>query len=259
MSDPLVCAVMLTRDRPAMAKRAVECFRRQSYDNKKLLIWDTGLDRAFTYKWHLLDNEHVTEDVPDFAIGELRNRANGWPYTEDAQIIMHWDSDDWSHPNRVAEQVALLQSGDLDAVGYNEMLFWRATPHVVTERVGDIRITKHGIEADVRPHGQAWLYRNNDPRYCIGTSLCYWRKTWEAKPFNPKLPERCGGTGEDTEWIRGLRTRAMSSLVPRLGESPMMIATIHGSNTQDYSGIETAHNWTRVPEWDGVCRKTMEL
>ncbi len=40
MPEPLVCCVMLTRDRPEMVKRAVDSFRSQTYKRKKLLIYN---------------------------------------------------------------------------------------------------------------------------------------------------------------------------------------------------------------------------
>ena len=46
MSNPSVCAVMLTADRPELTRQAVECFRRQTYDPicRTLLIFDSGND-----------------------------------------------------------------------------------------------------------------------------------------------------------------------------------------------------------------------
>jgi hypothetical protein len=38
MSEPTVCCIMLTKDRPALAARAVRCFRQQTYERKRLLI-----------------------------------------------------------------------------------------------------------------------------------------------------------------------------------------------------------------------------
>ncbi len=34
MNEPTVCAMMLTADRPELAKRAVECFRAQTYPSQ---------------------------------------------------------------------------------------------------------------------------------------------------------------------------------------------------------------------------------
>ncbi len=224
-----------------MAALAVQAFRSQTYQNKRLLIWDTSGVRPFAYSWDLPDNEHVTEDVAEFTIGELRNRANGWEYgKERPDIFIHWDDDDWSHPNRIAEQVALLQASGKQGVGYRDMLFWR--------EVSDPYIGH-----------QAWLYSNADPRYCLGTSLCYWREVWEKRPF------KAISRGEDLEFQRDLDRLGVSTFrLPRAipGDEnperrPMMIASIHSGNHVEYQ--LTTHNWKRVPEFDSYCRERMAL
>lgn len=261
MTEPLVGCVMLTKNRTKMAQRAVRCFQNQTYGMKALLIWDTGeLNQDFQVDdgsktqpiWHI-----PAEAYTDRKIGGLRNDANGWWHHSagvNPDILIHWDDDDWSHPNRIAEQVALLQESGANAVGYREMLFWKTRlqdfPTVTMET------------------GEAWLYRNNDPRYCIGTSLCYWRTTWEEKPFRDDFPLNNQATGEDNEWQRDLKRKTESSLArvdlplgPNrgYGPNPRMIASIHGRNTASYHGIEKNESWTRVPEWDAHCRKVMEL
>ena len=235
MNEPSVCAIMLTRDRPDMAKRAGECFRAQTYDpaRRQLLIYDTGNTDWF------FDNSDSENEliVPAFAdagktIGALRNAANGC--TIRGSILLHWDSDDYSHPTRIAEQVALLQSSGAEAVGYNEMLFWRDS----TARGNTINGT-----------GEAWLYRGD----ILGTSLCYWHGAWQRKPF-PNT-----SYGEDTEWL--CHIRAIGAFE---NDNPRMIARIHAGNAKNPAydlGQMKAHpaHWTRVPEWDKYCAERMEL
>lgn len=246
MSEPTVCAILLTADRPELARRAVECFRAQTYPAKRLLIFDSGQE---------MDPSLEREDLSEFwvpaptglTIGDLRNRANAF-WTE-YPVIVHWDSDDWSHPNRIAEQVELLQSSGADAVGYNEMLFWRER---VESKVGEI------------DPGTAWLYTGS----ILGTSLCYWRQTWERVRFRSQRanPMHDKGVGEDHDFLldlhaAGMKSVGVSSLVPNPMD-PLMIARIHGSNTSNaYSPADMAResqHWKRVPEWDQFCRRTME-
>jgi hypothetical protein len=103
--------------------------------------------------------------------------------------------------------------------------------------------------------GEAWLYTAQDPRYCVGSSLCYWRSTWERKPF-PAVTH-----GEDTQWQTGLKRASVSSINGIHKQQPFeydppeprLIATIHGGNTALHID-EKAQEWRRVPEWDTYCR-----
>lgn len=265
MKEPTVVCVMLTKDRPELAARAVRCFQRQTYENKRLLIVNSGHSGPLTK-----DEDQSYEPggivepcfigIDGWTIGALRNHACYYAshhYTEARtrpEIFATWDDDDYSNPNRLTEQVALLQASGADAVGYNQMLFWRTggAPH------------QAGEEPDTWDGEQSWLYTNPSPSYALGTSLCYWRKTWERRPF-PDLPRPGCATGEDTEWIRGLDVHAASSRMAPWDSpqgpafQPRMIATIHGGNTSgQYRNLSESKSWTRVPSWDGYCRTTIE-
>src|SRR6266568_2655786 len=75
--DPTICAIMLTRDRPAMAARAVESFRRQTYERKRLLVVNSGPSPILPRDSDC--DEWPQESEPCFigcdakSIGELRN------------------------------------------------------------------------------------------------------------------------------------------------------------------------------------------
>ncbi len=307
MSEPTVCAILLTADRPEYARRAIECFRAQTYPAKRLLIIDTGEAKSISVPCEVCDGGRdnilpfcpgcglrydpsrpapVMEwgdwrpDLRGQSIGKLRNFAAS--HVTSCDVIVHFDDDDISHSNRISEQVALLQSSGADAVGYREMLFWR-------EWRGEERLSREGVRRAVDimsgadPHGEAWLYSQSDPRYTLGTSLCYWRKTWERCPFPPT------SQGEELVFMHsGLKTVGVSSLemmnpwatvacscgnrYPRSGapcskcgvypdDKPRMIARIHSGNTSNaYDPREMAarSEWRRVPEWDAYCRATME-
>lgn len=252
MSAPItVLAVMLVDGRPAMVQRAIRCFQAQTHKLKRLLIYDSGAEPVTVMQGDGIYYDEVPDSV---TIGMLRNRANGYAVPEclDCQIIMHWDSDDWSHPQRMTEQVELLEASGKRAVGYRNMLFW-----------------------DQRECGRAWLYSNNDPRYCLGTSLCYWRSAWEARPFADE-PKRRGGPGEDVLWLSEVASLGVPSFpgpidslwewtTPydcRLPEyvAPRMFASIHAGNTQAYDlVVGQSPSWRRMPECDQHCREVMAL
>jgi glycosyltransferase involved in cell wall biosynthesis len=211
----------------------LKSFRSQTYRNKRLLICDNGTEPLTDIR--LMDWEQcVWEPRRSRLIGALRNEANlaACEGADPPDIIAHWDSDDWSHPYRLVEQVALLYNsnprdnpiaGEVEAVSYYDMLFWDSTP------------------------GQfcgAWLYRSPNVLCPIGTSLMYRRKTWERRPFANRH------VGEDLEWWSGVRGVMMSSLQPR---EPRMIAAIHGANTVPNPINPDSREWGRAPEWDKTC------
>jgi hypothetical protein len=262
MTDPTVCCVMLTRDRAELAAKAVECFRRQTYENKRLLIYRTcgTLSAALSAENFSLDeSEGMIVAVPrsDATIGMLRNDAAGFACEHQApEIYVHWDDDDWSHPNRIAEQVALLQASGADVVGYSEMLFWRDAISVPEKYREDLGSTW-------TEEGEAWLYAHQSPKrpYALGTSLCYWRKTWERHHFANETQ------GVEDHWLREKNVDSVSSVghpVYRSGNpEPRMIARIHGGNTSNGYNLEEyvargSQEWKRVPEWDARVKEILE-
>src|SRR6185436_15303374 len=142
MSNPTVCAMCLVNGRAEMVKRAIKAFKEQTYTGER---------------WLLSFN-----DGSGATIGTLRNRA---VESIRADIIVHWDSDDWSHPRRIEEQVALLQSSGKECVGYREMLFWDS-------RECQGRAADGSSVGPPTRVAAAWLYTNRDTRYCLGASLC---------------------------------------------------------------------------------------
>lgn len=238
--EPLACAVCLTRDRPEMLQRAIACFRAQTYGRRHLYIMDSGLTPATdSLPDRYPESNILYHHTHGGSIGHLRNYAANWQDDRLPDVFIHWDDDDWSHPERIAEQVALLKASGKEAVGYREMLFW-----------------------DSRP-GQfcaAWLFTSGLPRYCLGTSLCYWRSVWQKRPFEDVQ------IGEDYRWLQGVDSLGTSSMnLPEEHSHPRMIASIHGSNTspvykREYlEGSEAQRGeWKRAPAWDDFCRRTME-
>lgn len=223
---PSVCCVMLTRDRPEMARQAVESFRRQTYADKHLLIYNTSNSGKLDIGNDGRVSEVLAGERRGATIGALRNLANG--YAGQAMILIHWDDDDLSHCERIADQVALLQASGADIVGYRECLFWREPE-------------------------EAWIYANNNPRYAIGSSLCYWRQFWDKHPFQD-LPAARGGTGEDHVFLRETNSIGVSGL----GVEPRLICRIHSANTADYAAVVgKSTSWTRAPQWDDYCRNWM--
>lgn len=275
VSEPTVCCVMLTRDRPALAARAVRCFQRQTYERKVLLIVDSGKVHMPVGKWKSTALRQLDyHQASALSIGTMRNVAASFTEGDDwsfrkPEIMCHWDDDDYSHPYRIAEQVDLLMTSKKQVVGYRDMLFWRTSP--LAQVMGPLSRhfgTQRAEQIANAASGEAWLYTHAHQSYCLGTSLCYWREVWERKPFGdqPRLGKM---TGEDHDFLEGLDSLGWTSLdnpgaFDRHHDSwgadrnPRMIASIHGGNTSgQYTNMEPP-SWERVPEWDKECRRIME-
>jgi glycosyltransferase involved in cell wall biosynthesis len=228
MIEPHVTAVCLTADRQQFTDRAVAFFLGQTYQNKAMLILDNGVtpyELPFSPQGRIVV---VRTNPPNKTIGLLRNIANDMCRTTD--IVAHWDSDDYSHPLRLAWQVARLKGiepGALDAVGYRNILFFRRRDY------------------------SAWLFRHAKPSYCVGTSLCYRRSAWEKAPFEEK------NIGEDYLWLRHVKSQGEDGFFK---EHPAMVAEIHGANTTELEhALEESESWKRVPEWDERLIQLMRL
>jgi len=232
---PQVCAICLTADRQALTDRAVACFLAQTYKPSHLLIYDTGKK---PYRLNCLASSRITvvNDGHEMAraIGALRNTANGLtpPGTD---ILIHWDSDDWSSPHRIADQVACLPESGRDCVGYNSVLFWR--------------------------RGEAWAYTNRNSDYCIGASLCYWRKTWERQPFKGNRPDMAKrALGEDKEFLQHIDAEGFPAIFE---DHATLVCEIHGGNTMSYDleAMQATGDtfWRRAPQFDAKLAELMKL
>ena len=233
MRRPTVTAVCLTADRQAYTDRAVQSFLEQTYENSRLLIYDTGKK---PYSMERLASGRIAliraEDAPNRTIGALRNEAHRHAETE---VLIHWDSDDWSAPYRIEDQVRLLVISNADIVGYNDLLFWDSLK------------------------SEAWVYRHPSHKYPIGTSLCYWRKFWDTHPFQGT------SAGEDFHFVHGQRTSACTSMQsygddPGLTAAwkPMLVAEIHGGNTHAKVSPDKLE-WKRETGWDGRLKELMGM
>ncbi len=284
MNQPTVCAICLVNGREAMVRRAVRSFNAQTYQSKTLLIWDTGeLNNDFDTSEQRGGNIlHIPAEAyrEGIKIGALRNEANAFVKHD---ILIHWDSDDWSHPNRVAEQIALLQASGKECVGYRDMLFWRE--QIIDQRALGPLAAHFGAERAAAIvgaiPGEAWLYSNGNTRYALGTSLCYWRRTWERNPFEPDKPATDQGQGEDDAFLKKVSCYGVTSTgkpptwrelnnpagrdTVTFGDGtdgPRMIASVHGGNTSSIASLAIRlqdSSMKRRPDLDQYCRGRMSL
>ena len=117
MSEPLVSAVMVTRDRVALARRAFRCLRNQTWTNVELIVVDDGdesyedliaeFSDSFPIQYHRIDPD------PKVKLGGLRNLSHELARGD---YLVQWDDDEWFHPERIRHQMEMLHNEGFDAV-----------------------------------------------------------------------------------------------------------------------------------------------
>jgi len=194
---------MPTRGRPQFALRALECFLSQTWPNKELVILDDQDAPSFP-DGIVAPGIYYERLKRRYSIGAKRNmccsRASG-------DILIHWDDDDECAPERMADQVARLQTSAIGFTGYHSMIF------------------EDG-------QGRRWKYRNH-VHYALGTSFCYTREFWETHPF-PDV-----NRSEDNAIVNKI------SGFPSVDAGEMIIARIHSGNTSEKT-LEGNVNWTAL-------------
>jgi hypothetical protein len=155
------------------------------------------------------------------SIGAMRNIGVEAAIKAGADVIVHWDDDDYSFPGRIASQLRDLEESESGVAGYRAMRFWDSTKQ------------------------ECWWYRNDNRRYACGTSLIYQVDIWKRTPF-PDL-----NVGEDAAWC---------SFVKPVGTLDMfhLVAEIHGGNTCGHIDPE-ASEWTRMSSQDEKLKEIMKL
>lgn len=123
-ASPLVSCLMVTRNRAARARMAVECFLRQNYPARELVILDDGEDDALREYVGALADPRIRCFRPlgeRATLGELRNRAVALAR---GTYVCQWDDDDYYDPARIACQVAALQMTRADACFLHRWTMW---------------------------------------------------------------------------------------------------------------------------------------
>lgn len=114
---PLVTCLCLTKDRREWLPKAIECFLRQTYENRELLI---VANRPEDCDGIVPPDPRIQVSIADGVVGKKRNAG-----CEEArgEVIAIWDDDDYSAPGRLAHQVAKLAQSAKAVTGFSSMKF----------------------------------------------------------------------------------------------------------------------------------------
>jgi len=207
MAEPLVSCVMVTKDRLLLARRAVECFTKQTWGNKELVIIDDG-DQDYT---PMLDAYRASAPIryfrvkpdPGARLGDLRNlsldRANG-------EFVAQWDDDEWCHPERLELQMRAVVGG-LDVAVLRNTLYHLDTPGFVDHLFSTC------MRDGARPG--TILHRRSNARY------------------------RSLSRAEDTEYLARLGETLRVGVLDA-PHSHLFVRCFHGKNTWDLNHFEGA-------------------
>lgn len=204
---------MPTRARPHFARQALRMWEAQTYPNRELIV----IDEEFASSLGGVElPAGVVREVlrSKLNIGAKRNLACSMAAGE---IIVHWDDDDLSHPDRIAEQVRALQTSGKSVAGFPCINFWDQFT------------------------GQLWRYLGADG-YMPGTSLCYWRTAWSRSPFVQI------DRGEEVHWLVKMGTAEML----RMENDSLMLARHHENKGRpQFAEGRTYHalSLDALPEW----------
>ena len=120
---PLISCVMPTRGRIFPARYAIQCFRRQSYQNRELVVVCASPgSEVEQYLAELGDPRirfFVAEDTQ--TVGDMRNFAAD---RAEGELICVWGDDDLSHPDRLVYQLSAVEAFDTSAAFLKRVMLW---------------------------------------------------------------------------------------------------------------------------------------
>lgn len=136
-SDPLVSAVIITRNRPSLLLNAIQSVKNQTYGNIEIIVVDDCSDVDL--------GRIIAPRHPDVRL--FRNATNGGPgHSRNrgidharGEIVAFLDDDDEWLPEKLEEQVRLLREADACVCGYRV----RETGRVRTQNV--VQVTPHHL------------------------------------------------------------------------------------------------------------------
>ncbi len=191
---PLVSCIMPTFNRRRFVPLAVRTFLAQDWSARELVIVDDGsepiadlLPEDPRIRYVRLDRRH--------SIGAKRNLAC---QAARGEVIVHWDDDDWSSPQRLTYQVSSLLQARADVCGLSRLYYHQPGS------------------------GRSWRYVYPDGQrpWVSGNTLCYRKDFWSRHPF-PDL-----NVGEDARFLWSNPSRRLLAL----DDSSFFVALIHSAN-----------------------------
>lgn len=209
---PLISCICITRQRPGLLEKAIDCFQNQTYPNKELVIAVEDRDQEtldFLKRKKQMQGTRVViiKSEAVLTLGALRNRAIS---EASGHFVSQWDDDDWYHPEKLLYQYNLLTVTALPATVLGKIIIY------------------DGIS------GKAYL---SCYRHWEGTIL-YTKETALKYPYSNLK------RGEDTPVISSLVQNKILHTDNTV--QPLYIYRYHGANTWDYRHFQGFFPFSRL-------------
>lgn len=198
----LVCAVMPTRGRSRLAALALQSYLSQKYENKRLYILDDASDPSFP-DWRYVATVDYRQHYRSMNIPEKRNVLTGLAPKD--SVIMHFDSDDWSAPDRMSSQMHLMDESQSPFVAFHSVLFYEEQT------------------------GRAYKYEGTPRFVAVGTSFCFTREWGFKHPF-PEQPTKRNPLALATDNAVAEMARQEQCLLTVDG-GQLIVARVHPGNS----------------------------
>jgi len=122
-SMPLVSCLMVCHDNTRFAEFSVQCYLRQNYSNRELIVLYESPDPQFEASLKRFENAGVrlVGVGPGFSLGELRNVSVAHAKGE---LLCQWDAADLFDPSRLDLSVRALLATKAEAGFSSRVLLW---------------------------------------------------------------------------------------------------------------------------------------
>jgi O-antigen biosynthesis protein len=190
------CICLTLAGREAFLRRAVDCFRRQTYHRRELVIvndpdceWVHDCVRGLPW-----DQVQIVTPVSKLTVGAKRNEGCAF---SSGDYIALWDDDDYSAPERLWRQYEML-----------------CLAKKAVTALGQIYFTNEDCTR--------WWLSEPGMQSGIDTSLFFKRDFWEAHPFRDEMLR------QDFEFMQAAKAAGEFLIA---GDPRLMFATNHAGNT----------------------------
>lgn len=153
-----ICLLVPTYNRWHFLKECLEDLKNQTYSEFDVVIYDDGstdgtgkelmdwcIYSRISYRLHYIRSEE------NHGVGYARNKLleyiDKMPEEKRPKYLMWQDSDDFSHPSRLALMLKAIDTQDCD-IAFSHMFFFASPVHTQTRTVHKIDVSKYNTEEE---------------------------------------------------------------------------------------------------------------